>query len=141
MKTGRRTYRVLEGYIYSGIAFSYSVYGEKVSYEVYSFMLPDESWLADPDNAATLEHEQAHFNISEIYARKLRNKLSRIRNHIVAREEYQRMMKELEKTQDEFDHDQEGESGVTSEWQQKISDSLKEYDEFTSSSVVPSKAH
>src|SRR5688572_17477967 len=57
----------LEGYIYSGIHFSYQQIGREIFCEVRAYMIPSESWLRDPEDDATLEHEQAHFDITEIY--------------------------------------------------------------------------
>ncbi len=141
VKTGRRTYRMLEGYIHSGIAFSYVAQGSKVEYEVYAFMLPDESWLADRNNLGTLEHEQAHFNISEMCARALREKLSHIDEPAVAKLEYQRMMRELARTQAGFDQDHDDETGVTEKWQKKIDESLNKKAAFAATIVIPIKKH
>lgn len=139
VKTGRRSWRILEGYIYSGIAFSYEVKGKQVKYEVYAFMLPDDSWLADPENQATLEHEQAHFNITEIYARRLRQQLKQVARSEDARKKYQQTMKDLAKVQADFDHDQEGETGVTDQWKKKIQSELNERAAFSSAPVIPGR--
>lgn len=48
-------------------------------YDVHSFFLTDLSWYKKQDiNYYLLEHEQTHFNISELFARKLRYELSKL---------------------------------------------------------------
>lgn len=67
----------------SGISFSYS-YGERngkinLEYTIQSNFYPDLSWYR-PEivNDYILRHEQAHFDISELFARKLRKKVEAI---------------------------------------------------------------
>ena len=137
VKTGKRTWRVLEGYIYSGIAYRFEQKGSDVRYEVYAFMLPDESWLSDPENRGTLRHEQAHFNITEIHARKLRESLLKVRNPEEAKRKYKQVITELAKTQADFDADHMGESDVTEHWQRKIQRELNERSAFAAAVVIP----
>lgn len=48
-----------------------------LEYEVCSNFYPDLSWVvAGSDNLYLLKHEQLHFDISELHARKLRKKLA-----------------------------------------------------------------
>ncbi|MEZ4817149.1 MAG: DUF922 domain-containing protein [Flavobacteriaceae bacterium] len=65
----------------SGISFSFSFKERNgvatISYTVVSNFYPDLSWYR-PERVSTyiLEHEQNHFDISELHARKLRKALS-----------------------------------------------------------------
>ncbi len=65
----------------SGIAFSYDVKKNRnkyiITYEVRSEFYPQLSWKRDlnENDAALLSHEQQHWNISEVYAHKLRKAL------------------------------------------------------------------
>jgi predicted secreted Zn-dependent protease len=49
-----------------------------LDYEVNAYFYPNESWYK-PElcDANTLAHEQLHFDISELFARKMRNRLDR----------------------------------------------------------------
>lgn len=65
----------------SGISYSWTYAtntGEQVlEYEVMSNFYPNLSWIRDvEDEDYLLAHEQVHFNISELHARKLRKLLS-----------------------------------------------------------------
>ncbi len=68
----------------SGIAYYFSsteLDGEmEVDFTVKSFFYPDKSWYK-PEicNAVVLSHEQLHFDISELFARKMRRQLSKTR--------------------------------------------------------------
>jgi len=52
--------------------------GRKLEYRVTLAMLPSQSWFvpelrrSPSDSARTLRHEQTHFDLSEVYARKIR---------------------------------------------------------------------
>ena len=61
----------------SGISYSWSMKqtGPSIEfiYEVQSYFLPGESWVKPGKNSAhLLAHEQLHFDITELHARKLR---------------------------------------------------------------------
>lgn len=55
----------------SGISFSWSCDRNGFSTEIYALFVPNGSWVKDP-TPTLLMHEQAHFDITEIHARKLR---------------------------------------------------------------------
>lgn len=60
----------------SVIQYSYVCENGYLKYSVKSIFLQDESWVKD--NARTedyLKHEQLHFDITEVFARKLKNKM------------------------------------------------------------------
>ncbi len=51
----------------------------EITYEISSNFYPDLSWVAaGSKNERLLKHEQLHFDISELHARKLRKKLSEL---------------------------------------------------------------
>lgn len=70
----------------SGITFGYSITqtdkSEVVSFtsEVFAHFYPEQSWYKEEraDNHI-LEHEQLHFNITELYARKFRYRISQLK--------------------------------------------------------------
>lgn len=135
-KIGKNTYATLEGYIYCGIRFSYEQKGNNLKYEVYSFMEPAQSWIRDKNNVGTLEHEQAHFNITEIYARKLKYELRNERNLKKAQKKYKQVFKALAKKHQEFDKDHHGEFGVERKWKNWIVEQLQELDPYAEKSLV-----
>lgn len=64
----------------SGLSFSYSFSkkGDVIDYkyEVHSYFYPETSWyIASQVNQNILNHEQIHFDISELHARILRRKI------------------------------------------------------------------
>tara|TARA_B100000508_G_C11403558_1_gene249586 strand:- start:238 stop:771 length:534 start_codon:yes stop_codon:yes gene_type:complete len=67
----------------SGVLFSFS-YGERngvpdLSYSISANFYPDLSWYkVDRVSPYILAHEQAHFDITELHARKLRKALSQL---------------------------------------------------------------
>jgi hypothetical protein len=61
----------------SGISYSWSLRSSETKaeffYKVQSFFYPELSWVKPgKDSAMLLKHEQLHFDISELHARKLR---------------------------------------------------------------------
>lgn len=63
----------------SGISFSWSCDRNGFHLETYALFVPNGSWVKDP-TPHLLSHEQAHFDITEIHARKLRKYFSEHRN-------------------------------------------------------------
>lgn len=69
----------------SGITFGFSITqtdkGEVVSFttEVYSHFYPEQSWYKiEQADKHILGHEQLHFDITELYARKFRYRISKL---------------------------------------------------------------
>ncbi|WP_439150911.1 DUF922 domain-containing protein [Winogradskyella sp.] len=68
----------------SGITFGYSLKtsGQRIidfSTSVHAHFYPNKSWyLEDRSNAYILQHEQLHFDITELYARMFRQQLERL---------------------------------------------------------------
>lgn len=96
----------------SGISYKYSanlIYHEvELDFEVNAFFYPNESWYK-PDycDDLILSHEQLHFDISELFARKMRLKLERtsftenVKSEI--RDIYKNTLKELSEFQEKYD--------------------------------------
>ena len=55
----------------SGISFSWTCDWRGFHSEIYALFVPHGSWVKDP-TPTLLHHEQAHFDITEIHARKMR---------------------------------------------------------------------
>lgn len=96
----------------SGISYKYSAnlihHEVKLDFTVSTFFYPDESWYK-PDicDDFILQHEQLHFDIAELFARKMRDKLKRtsfsdnVKSEI--RKIYKDILKELEDYQELYD--------------------------------------
>ena len=129
----------------SGISYSWSfkASGDEVTFasEVFCFFLPKGSWVR-PGKASTnlLAHEQLHFDITELHARKLRKELENFT--AVGSKDMKKLLGDIYKKIDaerklmqerydrETDHSQK--EKVQEEWQQKIEAELAALEEFSS---------
>ena len=96
----------------SGISYEYSAnlihHEVKLDFKVTAFFYPNESWYK-PEicDSHILQHEQLHFDISEVFARRMRMKLrntsftENVKSEI--RKIYRETIKELEDLQDKYD--------------------------------------
>ena len=96
----------------SGISHSFSVKRSDVildfEYEVNTYFRPHESWVKPGENTPyLLGHEQLHFNITELHARKLRKALEAYEIDDNFKQDlrniYDSILKESEKMQHQFD--------------------------------------
>ncbi len=117
--------------------FSYSISGNeaKVSYSVQSFFNPQESWyLQDKVSQNVLNHEQAHFDISEIHARILRKRLAEKRFSKNVKSEIEGIFLKVEAQrkamQKKFDAETDHSQNLEKEkaWEMRIAQKLKEYE-------------
>lgn len=125
----------------SGISFHYSFSFKgndiNVEYSVESFFYPEESWF-HPEKVSEyiLKHEQTHFDISELYARILRKKLSernfskKVKTEIEAI--YRKTEQERRSTQAKFDDETDHSRNVQMEkqWENHIAQQLTAYDRW-----------
>ncbi len=122
----------------SGISFSFSLKesekGVEVDYTVQSNFYPDLSWYRpDRVNEYILLHEQTHFDISELFARKLRMKLESIEDLSKFKELSEKYYNEIEfqRRQMQRDYDAESDhSNVESkeyEWREFVASELNTY--------------
>lgn len=121
---GHGTHTILEGYIFTGIDYSYQQIDKEITFTVKSFMMPDKSWIRDTTNKQTLEHEQAHFDITEIYSRKMKMELANAQGSKAADKIYNKLFHELQDEQKKFDAAHHGEIGVEPEWKKRINGQL-----------------
>lgn len=125
----------------SGMSFSYSMRmtnnSPEITTEVQSNFYPEESWY-QPErvNEIILKHEQGHFDISEIHARKLRKTIAEFRFTKKAKTEisnlYQRAEKERQTMQKKFDRETNHSMNIEKEieWQRFIVSELKRLDKW-----------
>ncbi len=98
----------------SGISYQFSSHERdgyfEVEYEVETSFYPDQSWYRPHMcDDLVLSHEQLHFDISELFARKMRKKMAATRFTKNVKKEvraiYQEIIKELAAFQDRYDQE------------------------------------
>lgn len=110
-------------------------------YEVQSYFLPDQSWVKpDIDSPHLLIHEQLHFDITELHARKLRKAMEEfdIESTPNVKPALQAIYKNTEASranmQKNFDtesrHSLNPEAQI--KWQKLIKEELKKLEDFSS---------
>ncbi|MCR9228060.1 MAG: DUF922 domain-containing protein [Flavobacteriaceae bacterium] len=120
----------------SGISYTYSAnllhYEVHLDFEVNAYFYPSESWYRPKlCNENTLAHEQLHFDITEIFARKMRDKLRRtsFSDDVKAevRKIYNDILKELQGYQERYDWETNFSRNREKqlEWNLKIAEALK----------------
>ena len=121
----------------SGIGYQFSTYYEgtkmMVDYEVNAFFYPTKSWYRPKIcNDTTLVHEQLHFDISELFARRMgleMGKTSFTKNvKAEVRAIYKRTLKELNDFQNRYDDETDYSRNVPQQiaWIKKIERALSE---------------
>ncbi len=126
----------------SGMSHSYTIDGngvlDKSSSEVLAHFYPTFSWYKPADTtAAILRHEQSHFDITEMHARKLRKRIHEFSFTANSKEEVKKLYEvteqERRRTQELFDRETDHSRNKDQEvlWQKRIKDSLEKYWVFT----------
>lgn len=126
----------------SGMSHSYGIDGygvfDKSSSKVLAHFYPTFSWYMPADTtAAILRHEQTHFDITELYARKLRKRIQEYAFTANSNEEVKQLYATTEQerraTQHLFDKETDHSRLLEQEriWQERIKDSLEKYWVFT----------
>jgi hypothetical protein len=66
---------------YSTVAIGYTFKSEKgkLLFDAFAYFIRSKSWIKSP-NEAILKHEKGHFDIAEIYSRKLEQAVGEIKN-------------------------------------------------------------
>ncbi len=125
----------------TGINFQYS-YSLKnavvnVEYSVASFFYPEKSWFQPGKvNQQILNHEQGHFDISELHARMLRKNLAGKKFSKNAKSEIENIYKQVEQKRRamqvrfdaETDHSRNEEKEII--WEKQISKQLRQYESW-----------
>ena len=63
----------------TGISYSYKFSDDGLSFQVRAFFVRSKSWRNYGTDLKVLKHEQGHFDITEIYARKLASQLKQLK--------------------------------------------------------------
>ena len=126
----------------SGLSFSWSLKTSEDSaefvYEVHSYFHPMESWVkGEQPSASLLAHEQLHFDISELYVRKLRQQLAGYQLGAEVKEDLNRIYQENEKgrqlMQDRYDRESDHglEKEAQAKWKVFVDTELLKFAEFS----------
>lgn len=128
----------------SGITFGYSVQtrgGNITSFEprVYAHFYPEKSWvIKEGATDYILAHEQLHFDITELYVRKFREAISKLRvsNSIKKQLEalHQQVNEKLNETQTLYDSQSNHSINkeAQKEWESFIAIELKKLEQYAS---------
>lgn len=128
----------------SGIRFGYSVTKtnrgkEVVSFttEVFACFYPEKSWYKKKlATSRVLRHEQIHFNITELYARKFRHRISQIQVSNMIEKELKLLFKmnnkKLDMMQKKYDRetDHSINKDAQAQWELFINAELKKLSEY-----------
>ncbi|WP_372938074.1 DUF922 domain-containing protein [Seonamhaeicola sp.] len=128
----------------SGISFGYSIKQTNnevtnFSTQVHAHFYPEQSWYK-PDRAGihVLNHEQLHFDITELHARKLRYEINKLKitNHV--KSELKTLQKtinlELKNTQNKYDLETNFSRNIEAQaqWKAYIAQELKKFSKYKS---------
>lgn len=111
-----------------------------IDLEIRAIFKPLKSWVREEGKTdAILKHEQVHFDIVELFARKLRKKLLQASfSHSTFKKEIDALVKKHWEDCNEFQSDYDGETDHSKnavkqkEWEEKVSRMLDEVKEFSS---------
>lgn len=123
----------------SGIAIWFDCSNRDQPIAVKCFFDNRKSWTKAPDNESLLEHEQLHFDITELFTRKLRKKLAKLADpcgndsHKV-QGIYDRNFEEMNSYQRRYDKETEHsvDEKAQKEWEEKVERELLELNQFAS---------
>ncbi len=118
------------------LSIEYKISSSNFSFKIKSLFSKDRSWGRHKDNYI-LSHEQGHFDIAEIFARKLHKKMS---EYTFSKRTYQKDLKKIyeevtnEKEQMQNDYDRETRHSIDkekqSEWLKKIAALLQQHESW-----------
>ncbi|MEH6514326.1 DUF922 domain-containing protein [Maribacter arcticus] len=121
----------------SGISYNFSTSYEnnelKVEYTVGAYFYPTRSWYKPGVcNDVTLSHEQLHFDITELYTRKMRKKLAETKFTENVKEEVRKIYKTTLRQLNDFQNKYDSETNysrnliVQERWANEIETVLKD---------------
>jgi phage tail-like protein len=123
----------------SSVYFKFYWDKDKKAWIVVAVFDKDSSWMKDDatkKDSAVLHHEQRHFDIAELYARKLRKRIKELSEKDRTQENIDKIAKELademEKEQNKYDEDTNHgtDADKQKEWDQKIDKEMQEYKDY-----------
>jgi hypothetical protein len=129
----------------TGLSYSWGLKGTsqrmELDYKVETFFYPEQSWVQPASKSEyLLKHEQLHFDISELHARKLRKLLANVDGSKLNKDSrdylnklYEKIDKERSAMQKAFDKESNHSLNTEAElkWQQFIEEELTKFKEFS----------
>lgn len=126
----------------TSLVFSYDQRGDEFHFNIYSVFIPSKSWVRkDKQISELLEHEQLHFDITEIWTREL---VKMFRDNEIAGGNYDDVLQDFYQTaaigvnmmHDEYDeqthHSTDGEQ--QEKWNKFVKDELKRLEAYADGS-------
>lgn len=96
-------------------------------FEIYNYFIPDSSWTIDTLDKGLLKHEQLHFDIDQLYVRKIKRSIEELRKGKVTDiniyyEKINVIMNEMDSLQAKYDEDtfHGAIKEAQKEWEKKI---------------------
>lgn len=130
-----------------GVNYSYKFNQNKLEIDCRSYFNAKRSWVKKSSGKSDhlLKHENLHFDIAELHARKLRKKLlstsfkpkeTRIKKKYYRA--YNRLMKSLESYQDKYDKETNHSINIEAqkEWEEKIERELNDLEAYSDPFVI-----
>lgn len=123
----------------SGMSISFSCENDEAEIIITCYFSPSRSWTKVKDSDHLLAHEQLHFDITELYTRKLRKLISEMegdceRASRSLQKVYDRNYEALAKYQAQYDR--ETKHSIIEEeqlrWEKKVQEELKALEAFAS---------
>lgn len=127
----------------SGMAISLDCNDDRTDVKIETFFNPKKSWTKDHESTYLLAHEQLHFDITELFVRKLRKELKilgddcrKLNQHIETYYEknYRAFVKYQAAYDSETNHSINSEAQLR--WQKKVSKELYELRSYASEIAV-----
>jgi hypothetical protein len=119
--------------------------GSKIHYRVTALFIRSKSWVSDPSNSL-LKHERLHFDLAELYARKIRKRVDELnRQNVKSIKVYNAAVKELleESNIEDRRYDIETLHGAMvkkqAAWERRVGEELALLDEYKNQKRVISK--
>lgn len=120
----------------SGITYQFSTSGTRdnmeIDFEISAHFYPNKSWYqSEICDDVVLGHEQLHFDISELYARKMRKRLGNTKVTKNVKAEVKSIYREIIKDLDDFQNTYDDETNFSRNleqqliWNAKIAEALK----------------
>ncbi|MFT5164879.1 MAG: hypothetical protein ACI8P3_000102 [Saprospiraceae bacterium] len=135
----KHDYKDISAITFSGIVDYRGCEEGKIVYKIKAYFEKKNSWVkAIGQNDHTLEHEQVHFDITELYARKLRNALSGQVFTCGEEHTFETFVNDFLKGWQKMQEDYDGETGYShkhqeqDEWIEKVRAEMKELEAFKS---------
>lgn len=122
---------------YAGIGFQLACENDKLKANIFCYFNQKNSWTKDKESEYLLRHEQLHFDLTELYTRKLRQRINEVsdpcgKNFGKLNNIYQVIFTECENEQNLYDKESNHSMNKQKqqEWELQIAKDLKTMEKF-----------